>query len=341
MNREEGDCLQMRSWSTRKSNGYFDSQSDMNNTNRQYEALTPKNDIKNGQEYMGALDWALSKPDIHNIAISGPYGSGKSSVIESYLRQRTELKTLRISLAAFNLNEMIDGDGGVIDEELLEAGILKQLFYSVDSGKIPQSRYRKIQSEKKWQNPLMGLLVLIVLCGIIYFISPDKTAIFITNVNFLVWWKVAIVYIGLFGVSWYLLAGFVGWFKKNGNIKELQILDKATLTNEKDGEESIFNKNMDEIVYFFETTKTELVIIEDLDRFKSTNIFVALRELNNILNHYEKIEGRVKFVYAIKDDMFEQQGERTKFFDFIIPIVPYISSTNSGEMLRKEHKQNL
>ncbi len=328
----------MRSWSTRKSNGYFDSQSDVNNANRQYEALTPKNDIENGQEYMAALDWALSKPDIHNIAISGPYGSGKSSVIESYLKQRTELKTLRISLAAFNLDEMINGDGGVIDEELLEVGILKQLFYSVDSGKIPQSRYRKIQPEKKWQNPLMGLLVLIVLCGFFCFISPDKTSTFITNVNSLVWWKVAIVYIGLFGVSWYLLAGFVGWFKKNGNIKELQILNKATLTNEKDGEESIFNKNMDEIVYFFETTKTELVIIEDLDRFKSTNIFVALRELNNILNHYEKIEGRVKFVYAIKDDMFEQQGERTKFFDFIIPIVPYISSTNSGEMLREALK---
>ncbi len=325
----------MRSWSTRKSNGYFDSQWDVNNTNCQYEALTPKNDIKNGQEYMAALDWALSKPDIHNIAISGPYGSGKSSVIESYLKQRTELKTLRISLAAFNLDEMIDGDGGVIDEELLEADILKQLFYSVDSGKIPQSRYRKLQPEAKWQNRLMGLLVLIVLCGLICFISPDKTATFITNVNSLVWWKATIVYIGLFGVTWYLLAGFVEWFKKNGNIKELQILDKATLTNAKDGEESIFNKNMDEIIYFFETTKTELVIIEDLDRFKSTNIFVALRQLNNILNHYEKIGGKVKFIYAIKDDMFEQQGERTKFFDFIIPIVPYISSTNSGEMLRK------
>lgn len=58
--------------------------------------------------------------------------------------------------------------------------------------------------------------------------------------------------------SWYALVRFVKWFKKNGNIKELQILDKATLTNEKDNEESIFNKNMDEIVYFFETTKQNL-----------------------------------------------------------------------------------
>ncbi|MCM1040131.1 MAG: hypothetical protein NC434_12490, partial [Ruminococcus sp.] len=229
-----------------------------------------------------------------------------------------------------------DGDSNEIDEKQLEIGILKQLFYSVDSDRIPQSRYRKLQPEKKWRNPLMGLLLLIILCGIICFIAPDKTHTFFVNVNALAWWEILIVYIGLGGVSWYVLTRFAKWFEKNGNIKELQILDKATLTNEKDGEESIFNKNMDEIVYFFETTKTELVIIEDLDRFKSTNIFVALRELNNILNHYEKIEGRVKFVYAIKDDMFEQQGERTKFFDFIIPIVPYISSTNSGEMLRKE-----
>lgn len=334
----------MRLWSTRKSNEHSDSKSGAKHINRQYEALTPKNDIENGREYVAALDWALSKSDIHNIAISGPYGSGKSSVIESYLKQRTELKTLRISLAAFNLDEMVDENGGVIDEELLETAILKQLFYSVDSARIPQSRYRKLQSEEKWKNPLMGLLVLIVLCGIICFISPDKTSAFITNVNSLIWWKAATVYLGLFGVVWYLLAGFLGWFKKNYNIRELQVLDKATLTNEKDGDESIFNKNMDEIVYFFETTKLEIVIIEDLDRFKSTNIFVALRELNNILNHYEKIDGKIKFVYAIKDDMFEHQGERTKFFDFIIPIVPYISSTNSGEMLRKalqfDDKQN-
>ena len=322
MNRDERNRLQMRLWNRKILSRNSDSCSDVNHANRQYEALTPKNNIENGQEYMAALDWALSKPNVHNIAISGPYGSGKSSVIESYLKERSGLKALRISLAAFNLEEMIDGDGGEIDEDQLEIGILKQIFYSVDSDRIPQSRYRKLQPETSWRIPLMGLLVLIVLCGVICFIAPDKTYTFITNVNALPWWETVIVYIGLFGVVWYMLTKFVGWFRKNGNIKELQIFDKATLTNEKDGEESIFNKNMDEIVYFFETTKTEIVIIEDLDRFKSTNIFVSLRELNNILNHYEKIEGRVKFVYAIKDDMFEQQGERTKFFDFIIPIVP-------------------
>lgn len=301
--------------------------------NRRYEPFIPNNNIENGQEYMAALDWALLNPDIHNIAISGPYGSGKSSVIESYLKKHSELKALRISLAAFNLEETRNEDE--IDKQL-EAGILKQLFYSVSSNTIPQSRYRKLQPETRWRNPLMGLLMLIVLCGVIYFMAPDKTTSFVTDVNSLAWWLTAIIYIVLFGVSWYSLIRFVRWFRKNGNIKELQIFNHATLTNENEKEESIFDKNMDEIVYFFETTKTKLVIIEDLDRFENTKIFVALRELNNILNHYEKIAGRVKFVYAVKDDIFEKQGERTKFFDFIIPIVPYISSTNSGEKLREK-----
>lgn len=74
----------MRFWNKRNEDS--DSHSNVNNTNRQYEALIPKNNIENGQEYMAALDWAFSRPDVHNIAISGPYGSGKSSVIESYLK---------------------------------------------------------------------------------------------------------------------------------------------------------------------------------------------------------------------------------------------------------------
>lgn len=302
--------------------------------NRRYETLTPANDITNGQEYMAALDWALAQSDVHNIAISGPYGSGKSSVIETYLKKRNRQNALRISLAAFNLEAMLKENSDHIDDEKLEAGILKQLFYSVEEKKIPQSRYRKIQSESWWSNPLAALLAMITLCVVVYYMSPDKAKNFIDDVNSLPVGCTVAVFLGLVCVVWYSFTKFAGWFRKNGKIQEIKIFDKATVKNEKENDESVFNKNMDEIVYYFERTKTELVIIEDLDRFESTNIFVALRELNNILNNYEKINGRVKFIYAIKDDMFKKEGERTKFFDFIIPVVPYISSTNSGEILR-------
>ena len=102
---------------------------------------------------------------------------------------------------------------------------------------------------------------------------------------------------------------------------------------------SILNKNIDEILYFFKATKYQVVVFEDLDRVKKTDdksnidIFMKLREINLILNNSEEIEHGITFIYAIKDDNF--QGEnRTKFFDLIIPIIPFTDYSNSADQLR-------
>ena len=36
----------------------------------------------------------------------------------------------------------------------------------------------------------------------------------------------------------------------------------------------------------------------------------------------------------MRDDLFQEETERTKFFDFLIPVIPVINSTNSGEVMR-------
>lgn len=69
-----------------------------------------------------------------------------------------------------------------------------------------------------------------------------------------------------------------------------------------------------------------------MDRFENSEIFIKLRELNTILNNYEKIKRKIAFIYAIKDDIFTDK-ERTKFFDFIIPIIPFLNSSNSYEIM--------
>ena len=298
-----------------------------------YRALTPTSDIRNGQEYMAALDWALEQDDIRNIAISGPYGSGKSSVINTYIKTRKRKDVLPISLAAFNLEDMHSSSENIDDD--LATGILKQLFYHVRADKIPKSRYRKIQPEKWLANALFGALVELFLLLLLYFLLPNQVQTFTASIsNFPVALRI-VVFSVVIAILWAACFAAVRWFRKNGSVQEIKILDKATFKNsDKNDNESVFNKNLDEIIYFFEETDYRVVVIEDLDRFESTNIFVALRELNNLLNHYEGIQEKVTFIYAIKDDMFQKEGERTKFFDFIIPIVPYISSSNSGEILR-------
>lgn len=104
---------------------------------------------------------------------------------------------------------------------------------------------------------------------------------------------------------------------------------------------SILNHHLDEILYFFEVTNYNVVIIEDLDRFQQTEIFTKLREINLLLNNSKKTKDKeIVFIYAVRDDMFTDK-ERSKFFDFIIPIIPVINSTNSSQkLLKKNNKFN-
>src|SRR5690606_9992320 len=102
---------------------------------------------------------------------------------------------------------------------------------------------------------------------------------------------------------------------------------------------SILNRHIDEILYFFSIRPYNVVIIEDLDRFQETEIFTKLREVNLLLNNSEKTKRKeIVFVYAVRDDMFTDR-ERTKFFDFIIPVIPVINSSNSSEILLKKKNQ--
>lgn len=317
-----------------------------NNTVDRYEDLAPEDISDFELEYFTALDWAFNNKKVRNIAIAGPYGSGKSSIINSYAKKHPELRCINISLADFL---SYDKDGkeieGDFSETELEIGILKQLFYKVSQNKIPQSRYRKLHTVSRVT--ILGALLLggILAGGISAFVYSDirsflNDLIIRASNNFkcseentkLI--AIIIILVGLF-----LLMELIWFVLSKIHVKEINIADMTTATTEKGMDESIFNKNMDEIVYFFEATKYNVVFIEDLDRFNSTSIFIKLRELNTILNNYEKIKKRIVFVYAIRDDMFTHD-DRTKFFEFILPVVPIINATNSGEVLSKRIKRD-
>lgn len=61
--------------------------------------------------------------------------------------------------------------------------------------------------------------------------------------------------------------------------------------------------------------------------------------MNILLNNYDGIKGRIVFVYAIRDDIFTDT-DRTKFFEFIIPVIPIINSTNSGEIFLQKLEES-
>ncbi|MCH3702835.1 hypothetical protein LZB55_06000 [Campylobacter lari] len=104
-------------------------------------------------------------------------------------------------------------------------------------------------------------------------------------------------------------------------------------------EKSLLNKYLDEILYFFEKNKFQIVVFQDLDRFKKIDIFTKLRQLNYFLNNYDGIKYKITFLYAIRPSILKDIEERTKFFDFILIKIPYINSHNSKEKLIQYFKE--
>ena len=70
-----------------------------------FQKLTPINNV-DLNIYEEALDFIFKNDDLVNVGISGPYSSGKSSVIETYKKKRPDKKFMHISLAHFSETEI-------------------------------------------------------------------------------------------------------------------------------------------------------------------------------------------------------------------------------------------
>jgi len=326
----------------------------------EYVTLNPDDNIANGAEYLNALKWAIDGEKATNIALSGPYGSGKSSVIETFLRNNPNFrkKSIKISMATFS-EKTVDNESNpevkkvTIKKEEIEKSILKQLFYKVKYKRIPQSRYRKLHRVGFWSVFFSNILLTLSSLLVVYVFWPsalkfviDKVIIAGDTIRIPNWCSLilAVLFILICLVA---ISNLYRTILSKVRVKEIKVSKEVSFKRSTENQDTIFNKNMDEIVYFFEETKYRIVFFEDFDRLNNTEIFIHLRELNLILNNYEVIKEPIVFVYAVKDDLFVDE-ERTKFFDFIIPIVPIVNSTNSGEILleklsnskelKKEHK---
>ena len=302
----------------------------------QYLSLTPITNADEDKAYSDMLKFALSQNKTHNIAVTGPYGSGKSSVLQTFQKQNPQWKYLNISLATFKDQLEIEGENNKeIETEAIEKSILQQLFYSVDQKTLPRSRLKRIVTVKNTRILINTVFILswILLTLIVFF--PEN------------------IYLGKLGISLsqetftketfpllFLLCCIVGLFtgiKYIEKLKELKLKfqdTEITLNNEKS--ESILNKHLDEILYFFERTKFDIIIIEDLDRFENSEIFIRLRELNTLINNSKQVNRTIVFLYAIRDNMFKDK-DRSKFFDFIIPIIPVINPTNAYDLIREKY----
>lgn len=311
--------------------------------NESYFSLSPIAHADPTKHYSNVLDWALKnrkEQNIKNIAITGPYGSGKSSILQTYQKNcdKELFSFLNISLATFKEELDVNSDNKVGGDELLrliELSILQQIFYQEDEKSIPDSRFRRIISHSENQLSLASLTILFFIISVSFIIYPAKVAN-LARYNLSYSEESRFHLLALFTCT----SCIFWWFKKMLRFMTKVRLSKfstkdAEFSIDDDVSKSVLNSHIDEILYFFEVTKYNVVIIEDLDRFKQTEIFTKLREINLLLNSSKKIVKNIVFIYAVRDEMFIDK-DRTKFFDFIIPVIPVVNSSNSKEILLKK-----
>lgn len=358
----------------------------------QLQSLSPRYDAEQHGVYVDALEQGLRTAGVRNIALTGPYGTGKSSVLAE-LRRRHPDRVIELSLSSVGEEPVLDA---AADEQAstvtnrIQKEIVKQILYRDPPSRTRGSRFRRLAPLRFWRELRLALGVPLLALTVLALTTWSRPPVTVGDGKPL---PVATAYLLL----WLLLAA--GWllvrYATYGRLS-LEKLSAGPATVSLTGQPtSYFDQYIDEIVFCFEQTGRDLVIFEDLDRFRDVHIFQSLRALNKLLNSAAQVQQRrrvqdpprhrrsgsgpaedpapwprdVVFVYALRDSVFERLGEagddsspaagdtprqpkpkgrpdaaeqevllanRTKFFDLVVPVVPFITHRNARELMKEQ-----
>lgn len=311
-----------------------------------FERLTPIDNM-DLDVYEEAIDYVFNNPDVKNVAISGAYSAGKSSVLASYKKRHNDLRFLHISLAHFKSPEQEDETE--VKESVIEGKILNQLIHQIPSDKIPQTHFRVKKRISPVSIIIKTLETIALLTAIIYFMFFDswKSYVSVLPDN----WLKSILELSahpyalmvdgiiIITLSSFFIYGLIK-IQKNKNVFRKLNLQGNEIEIFEESDDSYFDKYLNEVLYLFENVDADAIVFEDMDRFNANKIFERLREVNTLANIQLQKESKkiLRFFYLLRDDIFISK-DRTKFFDYIVPVVPVVDSSNSYDQFISHFKK--
>lgn len=328
--------------------------------------LTPRYDAEKHGVYFYALEHALESrtEPVLNVALTGSYGVGKSSILEELARRHSR-KVISISLSTLGFPDEAEtqtstATNSTAKTNRIQKEIVKQLLYSQDPVTMPGSRYRRMTRFRFLRE--LGLSALLSVPITLVFYLTGWTESLAKLVPLPAEWAL-MIHGFVFTTAVWLIMGFRSAFHNRIQIDKITAGSATISLSAKSS--TYFDEYLDEIVYLFEIIKRDIVIFEDIDRFDDAHIFETLRSLNGILNGAQQLKRRrIQFVYAIKDSIFDELGaraakeeldaaekhpiapghvdvaeaevaraNRTKFFDLVIPVVPFITHRSARDLI--------
>lgn len=297
------------------------------------------------------LKFALEQGDSRNIAVTGHFGSGKSSVVNTSIEELgIDSKVLRISMSTFCLQEEKEPNDNSYAGDI-EYKIVQHLLYKCDKSRIPDSGFKRIHQPevRDYRSPIV-----MILCALAcYIIAFEPTVLRIDSFydayyklfgEKVGWWINLIADAGSIAYLFFFLFKTCSFIvSKLQEFKNIKIEAKGvTLEASKNAEVSVFNKYLDEIIYIIQENDYDYILFEDLDRLaNSAQLFLKIRELNMLINESEAFKRKnrvVRFIYAIKDDVFTREL-RTKCFDYIVAVVPVVDHYNVADYVINDYQK--
>ena len=317
------------------------------------ETLAPQFDEKAHRFYLSQLESALQNPRNKNVALSGSYGVGKSSVLDKFVLDHAS-EVVEISFSGFRPDiqkRPATTEGETINPAAntptnqIQKEIVKQLIYRESPTKTPASKYRRPETLQPRRELALALMIGALGSLISYLTGfldrPIQSFTKVPGAPVSVAVATAVVISLLVLGLRVLLHNRVIIEKLSAGPATIALSPQAT---------TFFDEYLDEIVYVFQVSGRRLVVFEDLDRFDDQGIFQALGALNTLLNRSAQLKKKpIVFIYAVRDSIFTDGGgaddaatrmveraDRTKFFDLIIPMVPFVSPKNARDLMMPE-----
>ena len=313
----------------------------------EFRSLTANKDLTINQVTLDALEFAIDEnSEVTNVAITGNYGAGKSSIVESFEEKSKNKKFIHISLGQYD--ETISSEkNGLNNRQIntIEGKIINQLLHQINPNQIRKSIFKTLDAESQIKPFNISIYVGLVLLLSFYLLNISSWNGLIQNFSWLSWTTKPIISLLVLVILFVLIVyGFyflltlqkdVGFIKKL-SLKAEKIETDIEIFSYDNSKVSYFDRYLDDVLYLFKQSGADVIVFEDIERFNDSRIFEKLKELNIVINRNRKANHKRKlvFFYLVKDDLFESQ-ERTKFFDFIIPVVPVVTASNSHDILKK------
>lgn len=264
---------------------------------------------------------------IRNVAFTGPYGAGKSSLVRSWDEGDQDTSYLYISVARFSESEK-KGDVTPIRE--IESRLINQLVHKIDPQTVPMSRFRRTANLGHAQTARVSVCVGLFVAlqsGLAYLLGKDSLGPRGT----------VLAILGLIAIV-ILVARLVYYIMRHGLITRILSSLKfmgIDITVDDGKQETLFDNYLDDLLYLIDGSDMDVIVFEDLDRYNLVSPFESLREINDLANarRFARKAKPIRFFYLITDGLFENPADKTKLFDYIVPVIPYIDPNNAYTLL--------